>query len=186
MRETVALCVNIISSRRKLALLSYTAVVLIFHPTASQDAHAVLLRLLKSVPAFWGEKELTQVISTYARHWAAAPHGTSEAMNSLMRAVAKHVPSKMLLSSLVDMWPAYKDASEQVGIRSCSCMPPLKGIQKEICAYFDVMTRALRVAERPLILELLRQLNKIFLESFDVISAEEGQEVRDVVNNCMV
>jgi U3 small nucleolar RNA-associated protein 10 len=162
------------------------AVVLIFHPAASQDAHAVLLRLLKSVPAFWGEKELTQVISTYAKHWAAAPHGPSDAMNSLMRAVAKHVPSKMLLSSLVDMWPAYKDASEQVGIESCSCTRPLKGIQKEIGAYFDAMTRALRVAERPLILELLRQLNKIFLESFDIISAEDGQEVGDMVNNCTV
>ncbi len=48
------------------------------------------------------------------------------------------------------------------------------------------MTRALRVAERPLILELLRQLNKMFLESFDVISAEDEQEVGDVVNNCTV
>ena len=29
-----------------------------------------VLQLLKSVPAFWGEEELTQ-----ATHWAAAPHG---------------------------------------------------------------------------------------------------------------
>lgn len=52
-------------------------------------------------------------------------------------------------------------------------------MQTEIGAYFDVMTRALRIAERPLILELLRQLNNIFLESFDVISSEEGKEVGD-------
>ena len=103
------------------------------------------------------------------------------AMNSLMRAVAKHVPSKRLLSSFVDM-PAYKVASEQVGIRSSSCTPPLKGIQKEICAYFDVMTRALRVAEQPLILELLRQLNKIFLESFD----EGEEEVWSIIARCEV
>lgn len=59
-------------------------------------------------------------------------------------------------------------------------------VQKEIGAYFDVMTRALRIAERPLILELLRQLNGIFLESFDVISATGGKEVRDAVKSYTV
>ena len=48
------------------------------------------------------------------------------------------------------------------------------------------MTRALRIAERPLILELLRQLNGIFLESFDVISATGGKEVRDAVKSYTV
>jgi hypothetical protein len=48
------------------------------------------------------------------------------------------------------------------------------------------MTRALRIAERPLILELLRQLNGIFLESFDVISAKDGKEVRDTVKSYTV
>lgn len=48
------------------------------------------------------------------------------------------------------------------------------------------MTRALRIAERPLILELLRQLNSIFLESFDVLSSEERKEVGDTVKSYTV
>ena len=96
--------------------LSDLTIRLISYNAASEDAHAILIGLLKTNPSFWGEKELTQVISSYTKYWAATTDGPSQAMNSLIKAVAKCVPSKILLSSLVDMWPTYKNASDQVSM----------------------------------------------------------------------
>ena len=116
MREVITICVNIISSKRESVSLSDLTILLISHNAASQDAHAILTGLLKTVPSFWGAKELTQVISSYTKHWAATTNGPSQDMNSLIKAVAKCVPSKILLSSLVDMWPTYKNTSDQVNM----------------------------------------------------------------------
>ncbi|KAF8626030.1 hypothetical protein AX15_005120 [Amanita polypyramis BW_CC] len=147
MRETVMMCADIISTG------------------PSGDAHAILRGLLKSIPTFWGAKELAQVISTYTKHWASVTPGPSQAMSSLIKAVAKHTPTKALLSSMIEMWPTYKDTPGK----------------REIGAYFDVMVRALRGAERPLILELLRQLVNVFLESFDIVAAESIVVIEDNV-----
>ncbi|KAK2465147.1 hypothetical protein APHAL10511_002839 [Amanita phalloides] len=150
-RETVVICVAIISAGRDIM---------------SQDAHAVLHGLLASIPAFWGTKEITQVVSTYTKHWAAAQcHGPSKAMRSLIKSITKRVPSRVLLPSLVENWPLYRDVPEK----------------KEMAAYFDVVARMLRGAERPLIQEWLKRLSRMFLESFDAASATHAEARKEII-----
>ncbi|KAM6493306.1 hypothetical protein JOM56_011440 [Amanita muscaria] len=117
----------------------------------AEDARTLLQNLLVVIPTFWGTTEVTEVISTFTK---SAP---SLAMLGLIRAITKRVPSKVLLLSLLQMWPTYQDATDKVNVG----------------AYFDVMTRALRSAAQPLVLELLRPLVKLFLEALEVVAAAE-------------
>ncbi|KAF8630264.1 hypothetical protein AX17_005450 [Amanita inopinata Kibby_2008] len=119
----------------------------------SEDAYAILHSLLVSVPTFWGPKEFNQVVNMFTKHRPTTSNGLSQAMSGLAKALTKRAPSKILLSCLIEMWTTYKASSAG-----------------EITGYFEVLTRTLRAANRPLVSELLRPLTKMFLESFDVAS----------------
>ncbi|KAF8064012.1 hypothetical protein FPV67DRAFT_198389 [Lyophyllum atratum] len=116
------------------------------------DTYPVLHGLLSSVPTFWGSAEITQVVTLYVDYRASTTSSPPSAMLSLMKAVAKRAPTNVLLPALIDMWPSLKDSPQM----------------ERFVPYFDLLARALRSAARPAVLEQLRPLFKVFLESFDL------------------
>ncbi|KAG5644278.1 hypothetical protein DXG03_008763 [Asterophora parasitica] len=116
------------------------------------DTYPVLHGLLSSIPTFWGATEISQVATLCVDHCASPSNSPSPAILSLTKAIAKRAPSNVLLPALIDLWTSF-DGSPRI---------------ERFVAYFDLLARALRSAARPAVLEQLRPLFRVFLESFDV------------------
>jgi hypothetical protein len=90
-------------------------------------------------------------------------------MPTLMKAIAKRAPAKVLLPALYEMWPSLKamvcpfvwDLLLETYFSS------FKANTDVFIAYFGLLKKALRSAARPAVLEHLRPLFKVFLEAFD-------------------
>lgn len=70
------------------------------------DAFAILHGLLTSIPTFWGSGEISQVISLRIDQFTYTGNATSTALSSLIKAISKRIPGKVLLPTLFDMWAA--------------------------------------------------------------------------------
>lgn len=136
------------------------------------DTYSVLHGLLVSIPTFWGAVELTQAIILYIDHCASTSNKPSAPMLSLMKSVAKRTPTKALLSAMIEMWSSFKVSPQMVRPSCDDFTLPFTQVytswQERLVAYFDLLARALRSATRPAVLEQLRALFKVFLESFDI------------------
>ncbi|TFK37695.1 hypothetical protein BDQ12DRAFT_685121 [Crucibulum laeve] len=124
------------------------------------DTLAVLHGLLSSIPNFWGSGEVKQVVNLYINHYVLSADSPSSSMSALMKAVTKRIPSKVLLHALVELWSSTKTSHIE-----------------SLVAYFEVLTRALRNAARPVVLEHLRILFRVFVDALDIIkvSATAGE-----------
>jgi ABC-type dipeptide/oligopeptide/nickel transport system permease component len=70
------------------------------------DTLSVLNGFLASIPSFWSAKELAQVVGVYLDLYASSTATGSDAMLSLMKAIAKQAPTKNLLITLHELWPS--------------------------------------------------------------------------------
>ncbi|KAH7920221.1 hypothetical protein BV22DRAFT_1199044 [Leucogyrophana mollusca] len=123
--------------------------------TAEGDALSTLQSLLSSLPAFYGEAELTQVTTLYLEYSAAASELQSNPMAVLVKAIAKRAPAKVLLPVMYGLWPKIDKSQKNANVNS-------------FIGYFELFKRCLRAAPRAEVLEHLRPIFQVFVEAFGV------------------
>ncbi|KAJ3530702.1 hypothetical protein NM688_g7673 [Phlebia brevispora] len=122
------------------------------------QAVGVLQGLLSSIPNFWSSAEFLQIINLYldTRGSSSKPQLTS--LSTLIKTVAKKAPSKLLLTTLCDIWP------------SLVAEPVVSKLQ----GYFSLLKRVVHVSERPVVSDNMRTLFKVFLDSFELFAASSS------------
>ncbi|KAF8999772.1 hypothetical protein BDQ17DRAFT_1360346 [Cyathus striatus] len=118
----------------------------------SDDAFSLIHGLLASIPTFWGAGELNQLIELYIEYPA------SGAMSTLMKAMSKKIPAKVLLPSSMQAWTSKPTTNAN-----------------RISAYFEFFLRVLRNTPRPVIQEHLRGIFKVVFDSLDLLRANYSQ-----------
>ncbi|KZT23010.1 hypothetical protein NEOLEDRAFT_1180414 [Neolentinus lepideus HHB14362 ss-1] len=137
------------------------------------SAARALVGLLDHIPNLWGRSEVTQVLETYLSAKLGGPETDSPAMTSLIKAVTKKVPSTLLLYTLSNI-SLYETVDDKV---------------LRIARYFAVLRRALRPAERSVVMDNLRSLLRVFLDGFDVlqrVAEDETEELESTIISAFV
>ncbi|KAL6308934.1 hypothetical protein BKA93DRAFT_724934 [Sparassis latifolia] len=120
-----------------------------------KDAFTVVHTLLTTIPTFWSGQELTGVVNLYLDFCVTASSTPEFAtMTSVVKTLAKHVPSKVLLPTLCAVWSSTGSESQ---------VNPLRCI-----GFFSLMKRSIRAATRPLVLDHLRLLFETFHDAFNM------------------
>ncbi|CCM00706.1 uncharacterized protein FIBRA_02746 [Fibroporia radiculosa] len=117
-----------------------------------------LQSLLTSVPTFWGEKDLVQVIDLYIEFRTASSKAESTFLEPVVKTMANRVPSTVLLPALGGIWTSLNASG-------------LVNDQYKRLGYFNLLKRAIRASNRPIILENLRHVFKIFQDAFEINAA---------------
>ncbi|TFK24886.1 hypothetical protein FA15DRAFT_669091 [Coprinopsis marcescibilis] len=107
--------------------------------------HSTLQGLLTSIPTFWAAPEILSLLNLYIDQAAGS---TNSSMLGLIKALTKKVSSKILLATLLEMWPPVQN--------------PLN--LDRVAAYFELVFRTLHNADRASVLEHIRATFKVFLE----------------------
>ena len=121
----------------------------------------VLRALLSTIPSFWTADDINLVIDLYLLHDVATE---TLVMANLVKAVAKRVPSSVLIPTLCDTWKRLKESSTTTSFGT----------------FFLLLKKAIHAAPRAELLHQLRPLFSLFLDGFAVQSDEEtsDEEVR--------
>lgn len=80
-----------------------------------EKSSAVLHGLLTSIPAFWGPDALARVVNVYMDHCKVTSGSPKAPVSSLMKAIAKKIPTQVLLPSLLDNWAVTSSYKNLVG-----------------------------------------------------------------------
>ena len=107
LRSTVITCVSVANSGAHLGLQILPPDPPIAHPrieVLAEDFN-VLTALVTSIPTFWGSAEVKAVCEVYIGDKIDGPKFTHYA-EKLVKALSKHVSSKLLLASLLELWPS--------------------------------------------------------------------------------
>jgi U3 small nucleolar RNA-associated protein 10 len=126
--------------------------------SVSIKALRVLQGLLSAIPSFWTADDINLVVDLYLLHDTATE---TLVMANLVKAVAKRVPSSVLIPTLCDTWKRLKESSATTSF----------------CAFFLLMKKAIHAAPRGELLHWLRVLFSLFLDGFVVQSSEEISDV---------
>ncbi|KAI0063355.1 ARM repeat-containing protein [Artomyces pyxidatus] len=129
------------------------------------DALSVLRGLFNSIPSFWASSELASVFRLYLD--SRSQSGAAKLI-AFVKVVVSKAPTKVLLSTLFDMWSALSTSDSEVRLAS-----HLEG-------YFDLLKRALRAAPRPSVLEFLRPTFNVLLEGLDLRKSVSGAYIAKV------
>ena len=106
-------------------------------------------------------------------------------MSSLVKSIAKKIPSKVLLPTLIEMWSAVQHSRQSVSLYiSPQLTQPNTEYKTRISAYFEAVARSLQHADRSIVMEYLRGCFKNFLEALDIAKVDE--EVRDELISAIV
>jgi len=121
----------------------------------------VLQALLSTIPSFWTADDINLVVDLYLLHDVATE---TLVMANLVKAVAKRVPSSVLIPTLCDTWKRLKHSSTTTSFGT----------------FFLLLKKAIHAAPRAELLHQLRPLFNLFLDGFAVQSDEEtsSEEVR--------
>ncbi|KAH6904492.1 hypothetical protein BKA70DRAFT_1373519 [Coprinopsis sp. MPI-PUGE-AT-0042] len=139
------------------AIVQASLVALRSESTYAQVVQSTLQGLLTSIPTFWASGEVASLFTLYIDQ-SIGPKPVSSL--SLIKAITKRVPSKILIPTLLEMWPPVQN--------------PLN--LDHMAAFFDLVFRALHGADRSSVLEQLRPLFKMFIEGLGFASPEHGVE----------
>ena len=116
---------------------------------------------MTSIPTFWGEQEVLQVVQLHLD--SAQVTGTHTAdMSLLIRTTAKRISPSVLLPALC---------------RICPSVVTLGSPSSVILAYVQVVKVAVKAASRQAVLEHLRELSKSFLAMFDFCAASMNSKI---------
>lgn len=121
----------------------------------------VLQGLLSAIPSFWTAEDINLVVDLYLLHDVATE---TFVMANLVKAVAKRVPSSVLVPTLCDTWKRLKVSSATASYG----------------AFFLLLKKAIHAAPRGELLLQLRTLFNVFLDGLVVQGDEEtsDKEVR--------
>ena len=148
----------------------------------------MLQGLLTSIPKFWSKAELTQVLNAYFESSSSVSKNHTPQMSSLIRAVTKKAPAKVLLPLFSEMWTDIAARSDEVS----SIVPPiepflmitglflLQNAEDRLRAYWSALKRTIRASPRPLVSDNLRLLFKTFLDAFEFLSSRS--QLRETVS----
>ncbi|KZT03292.1 uncharacterized protein LAESUDRAFT_744673 [Laetiporus sulphureus 93-53] len=125
-------------------------------------AFSVMQILLTTVPTFWGEKELTQVVQLFLELCGSDEKSSMAA--PVVRTLAKRIPSKTLLETLCKMWTSLQPSGQTSNMSIYS-------------GYFHVMKRALRTAGRPVVLEHLRPIFSTYQDALELSAKDEKRQI---------
>ncbi|KAI5117129.1 hypothetical protein M0805_007713 [Coniferiporia weirii] len=120
--------------------------------------------LLKTIPTFWGAQEVKIVVDLHLDGEKVISEGSTSQLEKLVKLLAKQVPSKTLISSLLQCWPALEDLSKPNGYDGFG-------------RFFDLLKRCLHFSARVDVLENIRNLFSHFLQAFSVRSGLPSEEV---------
>lgn len=138
------------------------------------DAVSTLQGLLKTVPAFWGTDELSQIVLLYLDQHSSASNADTSKISTLIKSLAKKIPPKNLIPALLEMWDPLQGSKIMVGSNyRVHPSDPMQTIQSRITAFFVVFGGALQHADRPTVLEHLRDIFKVFLEALDTVKTHD-------------
>ncbi|KAG1852147.1 hypothetical protein DFJ58DRAFT_791745 [Suillus subalutaceus] len=112
---------------------------------------STLQGLVSTLPAFYGAAELRGIVKLHLEY-SVTLNGP---MTGLMKAIAKKIPSNMLLPVLCDLWPDLEKSQKKEHVDG-------------LIAFFVFFKRSLRVARRPDIQEHIRSIFSVFLDGFGV------------------
>jgi U3 small nucleolar RNA-associated protein 10 len=73
-------------------------------------AISTLQGLVSTLPAFYGAVELINIVKLHLQYSVTM----NSAMASLMKAIAKKIPSNSLLPVLCDLWPSLEKSQKKV------------------------------------------------------------------------
>ncbi|KAI0369251.1 hypothetical protein BV20DRAFT_968110 [Pilatotrama ljubarskyi] len=141
-------------------------------PTLIATATHVLRNLLASIPTFWGEAEVLQVVQLYL-DGAEASLSDSADMSLLVKTVAKRASPTVLLPALCNLW--------EQSLASQAQDHPARTL-----AYVRVVKTSVKAASRPAVLENLRELFKAFLSMFDLCASAPHVEVESSVTAAFI
>jgi U3 small nucleolar RNA-associated protein 10 len=65
---------------------------------------STLQGLLKTIPAFWGSAELSQIVLLYMDQQSSASKANASGISALAKSLAKKLPPKVLIPALMEMW----------------------------------------------------------------------------------
>lgn len=81
----------------------------------------ILQDLLSSLPTFWSEAELIEVINLYLES-CALDSATLSSLSSVMKTLSKRIPSKLLLPTICRVWSSvcgYNEVSNFYHVLRC-------------------------------------------------------------------
>ena len=123
----------------------------------SIKALRVLQGLLSTIPSFWTADDVNLVVDLYLLHDVVTE---TLVMANLVKAVAKRVPSSVLIPTLCDTWKRLKESSATTSFG----------------AFFLLVKKTIHAAPRAELLHRLRALFSLFLDGFVVQSNEETSD----------
>ncbi|KAF4568223.1 snoRNA-binding rRNA-processing protein utp10 [Pleurotus pulmonarius] len=135
----------------------------------SQHSLDVFRAFLFVIPTFWSANELVQVFDLYVGLSNASDRGSS--MTGLIKSLTKRIPSRTLLSSLIQFWTSKTDSQKQ--------WP-----EASLVAFFDVLKRALHAADKTSVAEHLRLLFKLLMGAFE--SIKNGSSESNVAETSVI
>jgi U3 small nucleolar RNA-associated protein 10 len=100
-------------------------------------------------------------------------HNTEPTMAPLVKAVAKRAPAKTVLLTMTELWPPLHHSVCGCYVRRFRLLHDMRQAKQNVfIGYFDVLKKALHSAPRPIVLEYLRPMFKVFLEALEVVGFE--------------
>ncbi|KAH8833345.1 armadillo-type protein [Flagelloscypha sp. PMI_526] len=106
----------------------------------------ILSNLLRTIPSFWSQKEIAQVVMLYISS------ATADSLYlSLGKTLSKRAPAEALVATLIDCWVEIPKQTSH------------------LLSYFQLLKRALRVASKQVIIEYTRAVFDVFVKGLDVL-----------------
>lgn len=76
----------------------------------------MLQGLLKTIPAFWGSDELSQVAFLYLDQYTSAPNANISEISALTKSLVKKIPPKILIPGLLEIWDPLQGSNNVVSL----------------------------------------------------------------------
>ncbi|KAL5520451.1 hypothetical protein ACEPAG_9675 [Sanghuangporus baumii] len=130
-----------------------------------------LASLLRAIPTFWGVQEIILLVELYLDQELAVAKELPSHLEKLTKLLSKQIPGKIVLSSLLQCRPSLDDLKRDDGLPRFN-------------RFFELLKRCLHFTARPDVLENLRGLFGLFLETFDarsILPSHEASETEDKI-----